>query len=380
MRGADPDRDPAGLGELHGIRDQIDQDLLQPASRTGQLVGHGRVELQLQLQAFGERLVRQQLVDLGQERMQVEVHDRRRRAAGLEPGDLQHVVDQLQQRLAGIMGGPDHAVLLGRQGLAGEQLGHAHHGMERRAQLVAHAGEEAALGAASLLRPVERVGQLGQQGLGVERDRQEGDAQAKRQDRLAAPMGAEQHHRGEAQGAHGRRGQQIALAVAKAHAERDPEIERKEQGAGAGPQAEDRGDRDHVEAQPAPAPGRIGRGRVQQMAEQQDRAQHIGDGPGHAARRRERQMAGALGGDRQIDQRGGRDRDPDENLLMLAIGPAGEAAADAMPEHGQTRCWLAGHGGSGSPMAHRPLQLPSESIEPCLARLAAIRRAPAPIA
>ena len=64
-------------------------------------------------------------------------------AAGLDLGIVEQVLDQRQQRAGRRRNGADIGVLLGRQLGVGQQLGHAHDAVHRRADLVADGGEEA---------------------------------------------------------------------------------------------------------------------------------------------------------------------------------------------------------------------------------------------
>ena len=70
--------------------------------------------------------------------------------AGLDLGEVEDVVDQLQQVAAAVedvVGVLELPVVQVAKGLVAEDLGEADDGIERGAQLVAHAGEELALGA-----------------------------------------------------------------------------------------------------------------------------------------------------------------------------------------------------------------------------------------
>ena len=78
----------------------------------------------------------------------VEPLDRQRIAVSLDLGHVQHVVDQVEQVATGLMDGVGIlGVFVGQraeQALA-HDVGEADHGVQRRAQFVAHVGEEAAL-------------------------------------------------------------------------------------------------------------------------------------------------------------------------------------------------------------------------------------------
>ena len=73
---------------------------------------------------------------------------------GLDPGQVEDVVDQEEERLGARLGDLDVAPLVVVEPGAREQVGHAHDGVEGAAELVAHRGEEAVLG------PVGGVGLL----------------------------------------------------------------------------------------------------------------------------------------------------------------------------------------------------------------------------
>ena len=86
----------------------------------------------------GERLA-------GVHRFEVELH-----VAGLDAGDVEHLVDEVEQVPAPLEDLFDAGALRGRQVFEVEQLAEAQDGVERRAQLMAHAGKELALGAVRL--------------------------------------------------------------------------------------------------------------------------------------------------------------------------------------------------------------------------------------
>src|SRR5262249_46157157 len=66
-------------------------------------------------------------------------------------GDVEHVVEQRQQDLAGALKQLRLTLLLGRQLAVEQQLGESDDGVQGRADLVAHGGEEIRLGAIGLL-------------------------------------------------------------------------------------------------------------------------------------------------------------------------------------------------------------------------------------
>ena len=82
---------------------------------------------------------------------EVEAHPLQVQPARLDLGKIEDVVDNRQEVLAGI----DHRAgvfpLPRREAAVEEQFGHAHDGVERRADFVAHVGKEVALGLAGRL-------------------------------------------------------------------------------------------------------------------------------------------------------------------------------------------------------------------------------------
>ena len=154
------------LGELQGVGDEVAQDLRNlalvgvqhrpspPAPRrpaTRRVVGQQRPQHAAQGAEQGRRL----------ELLRPEDH-----FAGLDLGQVEQVVDQLRQVLGRLADEVDLLLLLGRQvavDAVQQDAGQRQDRVERRAELVAHVGEEARL---HLRGPAEVVGLLVQ--LGVE--------------------------------------------------------------------------------------------------------------------------------------------------------------------------------------------------------------------
>ena len=139
----------AALGELDGVGDEIEHDLLEGPG----IAGHDRQILRRvgdEVDAVLPRLQRQQIAAMHQRGAR---RERLRRNLEIARFHLRHVedaVDDRQQMQAGIvdelgvfpaLGRTQHQSLLLR-----DHLGEADDGIERRAQLVAHGGEETRLG------------------------------------------------------------------------------------------------------------------------------------------------------------------------------------------------------------------------------------------
>ena len=123
--------------------------LLRSPSTT---VGAAQRELALQRQALGARVRAVQRVDVAQLLQQVERRGQHLQAAGLDLGQVEHVVDQAQQAVAGAVDHAQARLRLVRQLAVGhQQLREAQHRVQRRADLVAHVGQEHALAAVGAL-------------------------------------------------------------------------------------------------------------------------------------------------------------------------------------------------------------------------------------
>ena len=154
---------PALGGELDRVAQQVQQDLLQAHAVAQHLPGRGGVHVDGQLQALAAgpigHHVRHTLQALrGQELDGIELH-----LAGFDLGEVQDVVDQLQQLAAGIKDAPQVVLLARRQRVSAHQVRKTQHRVHRRADLVAHVGQEGALG---LVGRVSRLLGLLQRDLG----------------------------------------------------------------------------------------------------------------------------------------------------------------------------------------------------------------------
>ena len=156
---------PALLGELDGVREQVDQRLRQSSRVAAQAIGQmADVQDHLQPLVVGQAAdhfhrARYQFVER-------EVGVLQRHLAGLDLGQVEDVVDDLQQVLGGAIDLGQAFALLRVARVATHQVGEADDGVHRRADLVAHVGQERALGA---------VGRLGLVGPADELDLHFGD-------------------------------------------------------------------------------------------------------------------------------------------------------------------------------------------------------------
>ena len=152
-------RPPSGVN-LMALRQQVVEHLLH----AGLVLVHRRqvrldVALQVDVLALRQRpghvaLGRHHLAD-------AEVRQPRLHLAALDLGQVEDVVDHLQQRLARLLDVQHVPLLLVVQGVdRAEDLAEAEDAVQRRAQLVAHGGQEVALERVELVEPHVGLGQL----------------------------------------------------------------------------------------------------------------------------------------------------------------------------------------------------------------------------
>ena len=145
------------LGELDGVADQVEQDLTQLPKVTTQLPANGRVDRRHEIQPLGLRGRNGERQDVADQGIDVEIDGFDFEHAGL---DLRVVEDVGDQRREDFAGGRDE-VDVGRlarveRGVAQERR-RADDAVDRRADLVAHRGEEGRFGAVGLFGLVKRV-------------------------------------------------------------------------------------------------------------------------------------------------------------------------------------------------------------------------------
>ena len=182
----DGQADMAFGGELQGVAEQVHQHLFEPGRVAEDALGHAALQADVQTQALFQGLGGEQAEGFGDQLFQVELDMFQLELAGLDPGVVEDVVDHRQQRAPGAGDGIDIKALAAVQRCVLEQLQHAQHAVQRGADLVAHGGQEAALGLvgkvgllggtarveAFILEDVDAVGQANRQG-----DQLDGDAQ-----------------------------------------------------------------------------------------------------------------------------------------------------------------------------------------------------------
>ena len=145
LGGADPERDAALFGELEGVREQVAQHLLQPL-RVG---AHGRrqgavdLDQEVELALLGD--LPEGALHVVAEVAEADLGDLEADRAGLDLGEVEDVVDEGEEVRAGGVDRLGELALLVREvafRVLGQELRQDQQRVQRRAQLVAHVGEE----------------------------------------------------------------------------------------------------------------------------------------------------------------------------------------------------------------------------------------------
>ena len=149
-RGLEVDDDPAVLGrELHGVRHHVGNDLPDlPLAGTDHASGDGRVVFDIDRP--GRDLRRHHVEDIADQRGHVELRLVEFILAGLGLRQVEHVVDERQQVLAGLADAPGIVGVFfmpdRAEHLPFDHLRKAQYRIERGTQFVAHIREELRLG------------------------------------------------------------------------------------------------------------------------------------------------------------------------------------------------------------------------------------------
>ncbi len=141
-----PQADAAALGELDRVHQQVAQHLAQSHRVAAYGQADRRVQFQGQGQALGLGGASHQLHQPLQQLAQIEGGGFQIEAFGLQAGIIQDVVDDPKQLLRAHGGGLQHLALVAGQLATRDQIEHRQDAVERSADLVAHGGQELALG------------------------------------------------------------------------------------------------------------------------------------------------------------------------------------------------------------------------------------------
>ena len=157
--GFDFDADAAFFGELDGIAHQVGDHLTQAAFIGQDLQRHVGRDDGGDFHALGLAARAQKLGDVAQHGAQVDLVLVQVQHAGFDLGEVQDIADQGQQCFARLGDGFRIGALLRSQLRLQQKTPHAQHAVHRRADFVAHGGQEAGLGAAGFLGAFLGLGQ-----------------------------------------------------------------------------------------------------------------------------------------------------------------------------------------------------------------------------
>ena len=143
---SDRDGDLTALGELEGVAEQVGEHLAQAPRVAAQRRRNVCVHERRELQAFAAGDERRQVTRVLHRVAQVEVQGLDLEFAGLDLGEVEDVVDDREQRLGAALHREREVALLRVKVRVEEQRRHPDDAVHGRADLVAHVGEELALG------------------------------------------------------------------------------------------------------------------------------------------------------------------------------------------------------------------------------------------
>ena len=132
----------AALGELHGVVDQVGQDLPETQRIAEQMFRDPWRDVRQELEALVVGLLRRQRRDRADHLVQPEVRGLDIEPAGLDLRKVEDVVDHGEQRRAGVVDLAHVVALLRGERRLERQMRQADDGVHRRADLVAHVREE----------------------------------------------------------------------------------------------------------------------------------------------------------------------------------------------------------------------------------------------
>jgi hypothetical protein len=319
-------RTPPWAVELDGVGREVDENLVQGAAAADERLRDAGIDPEAEVEPARLRLEVQHAAEMGQLLVQVERLLVEAEPAGLDLGDVEHVVDKRQEAVRGAPGGRRHVALLGVEPGRAQKLGHADDGVQRCPELVAHGGEEAALRPARLLGLGHGTLELAEQKGEIARQDDEREDEADIERREALPGRGGEHDADEQRGAGDRRDREVEPAIAEAVAEDRPEEEGKEEHRRFAAGIDRPVDADGVRRDAAEAACRARPRPEQQVDEKSERRRDgeavddgaVADDPGRVVAERHAH---------DVDEHERRDDDADQDLLVLAVLPAGQAAA-----------------------------------------------------
>ena len=145
------DEDFAVVGEFDGVSDQVDDDLPQAIGIADHRAGHVGAGVMNEFQALLGGVAGADLQGIADDLADVELDFFQLQAARLDLREVENVVEQMQQRIGGLLDDIEITLLLSGQRSRERQFGHADDAVHGRADFMAHRGQELALGLAGRL-------------------------------------------------------------------------------------------------------------------------------------------------------------------------------------------------------------------------------------
>ncbi len=137
---------PTGAVILHGIAQQVEQDLLEPLAVGDHVLAAPCRLLAAQVDPLLGRERLDEVADLVNDLTDVDRLGRELEAPGLDAGNIQNLIDEVKQVVSGLEDLIDALLPFFIKLFHLKELSKAEDGIQRRTKLVAHAGEELALG------------------------------------------------------------------------------------------------------------------------------------------------------------------------------------------------------------------------------------------
>lgn len=156
------ERDAAGVGEFDGVAEEVEEYLPQTHAIGADHFGKRVAEFEIQRQVLGRGARTQQFEGLFGDLGGRVVIKREAEIAGLDPGEVEEVVDHAEQ-MGRVLAedGEVLGALFAVEADIEEQIGITENACERRADFMGGVGKEDALGVAGLLGDFRRAAELG---------------------------------------------------------------------------------------------------------------------------------------------------------------------------------------------------------------------------
>ncbi len=216
--------DAARFGEFDSVADEVVEHLPQVIGVAAQRMRNFRHDVGVKVEPADLRLMREDPGRAVDEAVQVEINFLDVDFAGFDFGYVEHILDQLEHGSRGFVHRLQHLGLFRAQYGVAQQVVHADDGIERRAHLVTHRGEEPALRLVRGLFAVKRIEQLRHQLSAIQREHDHPHQQADTENTVLHPIIVRRDDEGEAGDAERERVVQVRLSVAETVSKNRPKV------------------------------------------------------------------------------------------------------------------------------------------------------------